>query len=109
MRAICKNVNYSCALVINQQNSASLIDCQNTNYSVEVNVIMCNSSVKAFAKLNTCLIICIYFILRLPPPFSLNQVNFIGQNTSKKYLKKICPFEKLFKEKTKYPMILCKE
>ena len=37
--------------------------------------------------------------------FSLNQVNFIGQNTSKKCLK-ICPFEKLFKEKAKYTIIL---
>lgn len=68
MRVICKNVNYSCALVINQQNSASLIDYQNTNYFVDVKVIVCNSSVKAFAKLNTRLIVCIYFILSLPPP-----------------------------------------
>ena len=51
MRIICKNVNYSCVLVINQQDSVSLTDYQNTNYFVDVKVTMCNKFCERFCKI----------------------------------------------------------
>lgn len=72
---------------------------------------MCNKLCESFCKVEYSFIfnyLYLFYIKPFFPLFSLNQVNFIGQNTSKKCLKKICPFEK-FKEKTKYTMVLYKE